>query len=189
MIFTDTIVFTQSELNKAVDSGAVSIALCDNDFILPSVPNIHYVAIGKVTASINLDNSEQHGIVCANFSTRTKKRPKIVHISNKAVGTASLTGGSYKLGSFSSSTGSYASSYKFGSYTSSYRTSYQTSYKALYKTSYSGSYSSSYRLSSSYKSSFLSSFKLSSFTHKFKHKMLNFAHAEISVNGYGIHLI
>ncbi|MCC8169711.1 MAG: hypothetical protein LIO59_05025 [Oscillospiraceae bacterium] len=191
----DIIVFTQKELDNAINNGCTVIALCDNNFRLPSVSDIHYIAIGKITASIELDHPEDYGIKFSNFSPKTKKRPKIVHVENKAVGTASLSSGSY-----SSSYGSYLSSYKRGSYSSSYGSyfsSYQTSYlysyrynyRFNYRSSFSGSYSSSYRLGGSYRSSFASSFKLTSFIHSFKRGMYDYILREISVNGYGIHLI
>lgn len=195
MFLTDTIVFTQKELNKAIDNGCTVIALCDNSFKLPPVPGIRYVGIGNVTASIDFDNPGEHGIICTNFSPKTKKRPKIVHIENKAVGIASLMNGSYK-GSYSSSykIGSYASSYKIGSFISSYRlsSSYRTSFfsnyrhEYRYRTSHFGSYFTSYRLGTSYR--IMSSFKITSFMRKFRHKF-DYILTEISVNGYGIHLI
>ncbi len=180
----NAIVFTQNELNKAIDHGASHIILCDNHFNLPSIPDIAYTAIGIVTASADFCSLDDFNITCVNFSPKLKKRPKTVHISNKAVGTASITD------LCSSHSGSFSSSYRFGSYTSfitSYLTSFVTSYRYRYeyRQSFSGSYS--YRLSQSYSASFSTSFKPASFLHKFK--VYDRILKEISVNGYGIHLI
>lgn len=195
MYMIDAIVFTQSELNAAIDAGASHIVLCDNNFELPSVHGIIYTAVGRVTASADFSNPEKYNIVCANFSPKLKRRHKIVHTSNKAVGTASIRS-SFAKSSYSSSykIGSYSTSYRFSqkyltSYVTSYITSYRYNYEYEYRTSYSGSYSTSYRLSQSYKTSFFSSFKITSFIHSFKRIMYDRVLKEISVNGYGIHLI
>ncbi len=207
----DAIVFTQDELLAALNGGAGDILLCDNSFHLPQNRNITYTAIGSVTASSDFADAADFNITCIGFSPKTKKRPKTVHISNKAVGTASIQRGS-SFSSFGSSYGSYKSSYSLstsyrhgsygsgymlgsygGSYYSSYRlwSGYETSffYRTSYGTSYGGSYSASYRLSSSYKSSFSQSFTVSSFIQGFKRKIYTRVLKEISVNGYGIHLI
>lgn len=86
-------------------------------------------------------------------------------------------------------TTSFASSYRSfaGSYRTSYTTSFLTSYR--HKTSFSGSYRTSYRLSASFASSFSTSFKLTSFIGSFRRRVYDRILKEISVNGYGIHLI
>lgn len=192
----DAIVFTQDELCAALDGGARSVILCDNNFHLPSNQDIAYTAIGQVTASADFSDPETLGISCVNFTPKLKKRPKTIHISNKAVGVSSLNGGSYS-GSYSGSYGSsYGGSYR-GSYSSSYTASYITSYRYEYeyRTSFSGSFMSSYRLAQSFKIGFssfktdVSSFTLSSFINIFKRRSYNRILKEISVNGYGIHLI
>lgn len=199
----DAIVFTQSELCAALDNGAQSIILCDNNFHLPSNQNVIYTAIGQVEASADFSDPKVLGISCVNFTPKLKKRPKTVHISNKAVGVSSLCGSygssygssyssSYRLGSFSSSyrlSSGYKSSFST-SYSTSYNTSYITSYRYEYKyrTSFLGSFASSYRLAQSFKRGF-SSFKLSSFINIFKGRLYDRILKEISVNGYGIHLI
>lgn len=206
MYMADAIVFTQSELCAALGSGARSIILCDNNFHLPSNQDIEYTAIGQVKASADFSDPDALGISCVNFVPKLKKRPKTVHISNKAVGVSSLNKGSYS-GSYSSSYGgSYAGSYRLGSFFSSYRlslkssfsTSYSTSYNTSYitsyryeykyRTSFSGSFATSYRLAQSFKTG-ASSFKLSSFVSVFKRRSYDRILKEISVNGYGIHLI
>lgn len=192
MVLTDTIVFTQSELDKAIDSGCKSIALCDNNFILPSIPNMHYIGIGRITASIDYDIPKNYGVICTNFTPKTKRRHKIVNIKNKSVGIASIKNSDNKNNSYISSykMGSYSSSYRLSSsYRASFSTSFVTSYKYEYrlKTSFAGSYTSSYRLGSSF--SFITSFRFMSFIRSFKRKMYDYILTEISVNGYGIHLI
>lgn len=197
---SDAIVFTQSELCAALDNGARSIILCDNKFRLPSDRDVTYTAIGQVSVSADFSDLQALGISCVNFVPKLKKRPKTIHISNKAVGVSSLDSGSYA----DSYRSSYGSGYKLGSFFSSYRlsssyqnltntsyktsytTSYITSYRYKYRTSFSGSFTSSYRLSQSFKAG-VSSFNLSSFINIFRSydRILK----EISVNGYGIHLI
>lgn len=215
MDMADAIVFTQDELLAALNADAEDILLCDNNFHLPPKRNITYTAIGHVTAWADFSDAADFNITCIGFSPKTKKRPKTVHISNKAIGTASIQQGS-SFSSFGSGYGSYNSSYRLsasyrhgsygsgymltsygGSYSTNYRLwsgykmsfRYQTSYGSNYNTSYSSSYSTSYRLSSSYKSSFSQSFTISSFIHGFKRKIYTRVLKEISVNGYGIHLI
>lgn len=190
----DAIVFTQNELTAAINGGASDILLCDNSFILPPACGVKYTAIGNVTALADFDSAEALSIVCLNFMPKIKKRPKTVHISNKVVGAASITS-SFALSSYSSSYkfGSYASSYSLsglGSYVMSFRFAGSYTHSSYrYKTSYSGSYSAFYRLTQSYKSSFSTSFMLSSFMRGFKRKLHSRVLKEISVNGYGIHLI
>ena len=159
----DAIVFTQDELNTAIDSGAKHIILCDNNFTLPQCKDIEFISVGKVKTSAD------------------KKKKS----------------GKNTLKKMSSSNSSYFSSYKPGSYFTSYR--YKTSfissylynyrYEYEYRTSHAGSYVTSYRLLQSYNISFGSGFKISSFLSSFNHKIYDRILKEISVNGYGIHLI
>lgn len=139
----DAIVFTQNELNCAIDKGVTRILLCGGNFNLPDNIDITYTSVGADTALL----------------------------------IAAPT--------------SFASSYRSftGSYRTSYTTSFLTSYFYRYKTSFSGSYRTSYRLSASFASSFGSSFKLTSFLGSFRRRVYDRILKEISVNGYGIHLI
>ncbi len=163
----DAIVFTQSELDYAVESGAKRIVLCDNNFILPSVEDITYTSIGRVTV--------HNGDTPAVKAVSAARAPRVSSYSS-----------SYKPASYSSSY-RFSGSYRFGSFNTSYITSFLTSYRYSYeyKTAGSGSYLTSYRLSGSY----MKSSALLSFIHLFKRRLYDRVLKEISVNGYGIHLI
>lgn len=171
----DIIVFSQKELENALNSGITSIGLCDNTFVLPNIGGIYYTAIGTVEVSVNAAKEEFAGmnIKCDGFEPRfiqEKTLPMNVIIP---------------VSSYKSSASSYLSSYFMSSYfMSSYVTSYMYEYEYEYETgSFTSSYSTSFRSSmSSFLSSFLTSFRA----------QMNNAHTEnvcILVNGYGINLI
>lgn len=171
----DIIVFSQKELENALNSGITSIGLCDNTFVLPNIGGIYYTAIGTVEVSVNASKEEFAGmnIKCDGFEPRfiqEKTLPMNVIIP---------------VSSYKSSASSYLSSYFMSSYfISSYVTSYMYEYEYEYETgSFTSSYSTSFRSSmSSFLSSFLTSFRA----------QMNNAHTEnvcILVNGYGINLI
>lgn len=143
----DAIVFTQNELNCAIDKGVTRILLCGGNFNLPDNIDITYTPVGTDTALL----------------------------------IAAPT-------SFASSYRSFWGSYRT-SYTTSFLTSYFYRYRYEYRTSFSGSYRTSYRLSASFASSFSTSFKLTSFIGSFRRRVYDRILKEISVNGYGIHLI
>ena len=65
----DIIVFSQKELENALNSGITSIGLCDNTFILPNKGGIYYIAIGTVEVSVNAAKEEFVGmnIKCDGF--------------------------------------------------------------------------------------------------------------------------
>ncbi len=189
-----TIVFSQDELDKALENGFSDIILCDSAFVIPFACNIVYTAVGSVnvTASGSCGEFENAGVEFRNFTPEfTKKSPKI--FANVPRRMMSLS--SSNSGSFSSSyrLGSFTSSYRLASsYRTSYRTSFTTSYRlaSSFRTSYRSSFASSYKFASSYRTSFRGSFgtgfiskALSSFAHR------AVLRAEIAVNGYGIHLI
>lgn len=118
MIF-DTIVFNQNELDNALKSGISSIALCDNDFILPFSPNISYTTIGSVNAIIDMTKED--------FYTSSAS--------------------SYFLSSYFMTSYRYRYEYEYStgtSFSSSYATSYSASYADSYVSSYQTSYTSSY---------------------------------------------
>lgn len=119
----DAIVFTQNELNCAIDKGVTRILLCGGNFNLPDNIDITYTSVGADTALL----------------------------------IAAPT--------------SFASSYR--SFWGSYRTSYRLSAS----------------FTSSFSSSFGTSFKLTSFLGSFRRRVYDRILKEISVNGYGIHLI
>ena len=168
----DIVVFTQKELSAAVSQGALNIAICDNNFILPIKENLRYISIGKVTAEIPIEKekAQELGIVFEGFTP--------VFISGAFV---PLKDEHCKIQGCSSYASSYASSYTI-SYTSSYTSSYSSSYHyhenefeyGSFSTSYLGSYLSSY--SGSY---------VSSYSDPYGH-IIN---PIILVNGYGIDLI
>ena len=166
----DIIVFSQKELENALNSGITSIGLCDNTFILPNKGGIYYIAIGTVEVSVNAAKEEFAGmnIKCDGFEPR--------FIQEKAPLMNAMT----PVSSYKSSVSSYLSSYFMSSYfISSYTTSYMYEYEYEYETgSFTSSYSTSFRSSIS---SFLSSF-LTSFHTRNKNVC-------ILVNGYGINLI
>lgn len=172
----DAIVVTQSELTAAINSGALHILLCGNNFNLPD--NITYTAVGKDTALISLEE-------CHNPQSPDSKLPPSSYKSSYRLSSYST---SYRLSSYSTSyrLSGYRTSFQ---YISSFLTSYRYSYEYKIRTSHFGSYNSSFRLSGIYKTSFKSSFKPASFLNKFRRKVYDRILREISVNGYGIHLI
>lgn len=171
----DIIVFSQKELENALNSGITSIGLCDNTFILPNKGGIYYIAIGTVEVFVNAAKEEfaEMDIKCDGFEPR--------FIQEKAPLMNTMT----PVSSYKSSVSSYLSSYFMSSYLmssyfmSSYATSYMYEYEYEYET---GSFTSSY--STSFRSS-ISSF-LSSFLTSFHTRNENVC---ILVNGYGINLI
>ena len=191
-----TIVFSQDELDKALENGFSDIILCDSTFVIPFACNIVYTAVGSVsvTASGSRGEFENVGVEFHNFTPEfTKKSPKIfANVPHKMMSLSSSVNGSF---SSSYRLGSFASSYRLASsFRTSYKTSFTTSYRLAssfrYRTSYRTSFASSYKFASSYRSSFRGSFgagfisrALSSFAHR------AVLRAEIAVNGYGIHLI
>ncbi|MGN0106546.1 MAG: hypothetical protein ACI4A5_02460 [Hominilimicola sp.] len=183
----DIIVFSQEELESALNSGNTCIGLCDNTFALPRICNICYTAIGTVDVSVNItkEEFERMNIKCDGFEphfTQEKVLPFSAPIQASPV-------------SYRASVSSYLSSYFMSSYfmssyllTSYFMTRYTTSYMYEYEYEYeTGSFASSY--STSFRSS-ISSF-LSSFLTSFR-SHADSAHTEnmcIMVNGYGINLI
>lgn len=153
----DAIVFTQAELNTALDNGALHILLCGPTANLPQSDGVTYTSVGKSTVLADFSNFEP----------------------------------SYPLSDREPC--SYSSSYRFGSHTTSYTASYVSSYLSSYlynyRYEYRTSFFGSYRLASSYKTSFASSFAISSFIRGLRHRFHARVLKEISVNGYGIHLI
>lgn len=99
----DAIVFNQSELEKAISDGCVSIVLCDGDFVLPSLPDITYTIIGNARTNTNTEGAE--------------------HITSYQT--------SYQTSYTTSYGTSYKTSFET-SYQTSYRTSYETSYTSSY---------------------------------------------------------
>lgn len=185
-----TIVFSQTELEKALENGFSYIILCDSTFVIPLTGGIFYTAVGNVsvTADGDCDAFCEAGVEFHGFTPKfTKKSPKkFANVPRKMMSLSSGGGGSF---SSSYRLGSFASSYRFkSSYRTSYRTSFTSSYRlaSSYRTSYRTSFASSYKFKSSFRGSFGAGFvskALSSFAHR------AVLRAEIAVNGYGIHLI
>lgn len=157
----DAIVFTQSGLDTAIDKGITRILLCGGNFNLPDNLDITYTPVGTDTAILEV-----------------KGEKKIIAAPSSFASSYRSFAGSYRT----SYTTSFLTSYRF-------TTSFLTSYRYWYKTSFSGSYRTSYRLSTSFASSFSASFKLTSFIGSFRRRVYDRILKEISVNGYGIHLI
>ena len=65
----DTIVFCNEELLAALGNGALSVGLCDNDFLLPDICGVTYTAIGSVSAAFHMTKEEfkQKNISCIGF--------------------------------------------------------------------------------------------------------------------------
>ena len=68
-LMIDEIVFTQAQLDKAIDKGCYSIVLCDNSFNIPPIGNKVYTALGKVTAKVMFSEAfaNEQGIVFSGF--------------------------------------------------------------------------------------------------------------------------
>lgn len=100
----DIIVFSQKELDNALENGCTSIALCDNGFVLPKVGNVCYTSIGSVTVSADgtKRDFENHGVRFDSFLPKFAEDisvtalPKPTSVSSFAL--------SYTLSSYSSFT-------------------------------------------------------------------------------------
>ena len=180
----DTIVFLQQELCEAVERGCRYIAVCDNEFTLPSVPGIHYTAIGDVSAAIPLteEAAAAAGITFDGFVPEFEA-PEYAFVRWRDE-SLSIGGGSF--GSFMSS---YASSFlltsfsgSYGSFGGSYFHWYEYEYEYERGGSYAGSFSGSY---GSYGGSYGSLYGIGSYRDPYAHIINPF----ILVNGYGIDLI
>lgn len=132
----DIIVFSQEELDNAVENGFKEIGLCDNTFTLPLSGNITYTAIGSVTAKIALTEHEisLKNIRCEGFLP--ERIPEYAACEIPAADTE-IT-----------SVSSYISSYMMSSYVTSYVYEYETSWSTSYLSSM-----------SSFLSSFVTSFR------------------------------
>jgi len=119
----DAIVFSQTELERAIKCGYKSICLCDNEYLLPFCCGIKYFAIGQVYAKIQMtyvqviENDVTFDGFCPVFEQAV--------ISN--------------FKSVSSNTGSYMYEYEY-EYRSSYKTSLgsTSSYKTSFVCSFKG---------------------------------------------------
>lgn len=165
----DIIVFTQDELENALNTGNISIGLCDNIFALPLIGGICYTAIGNVSAAINTTQSEfdNLNITCCGFSPEFSQKAPVNPIPPVRQSSAA-------------SASSYITSYFLSSY---FMTSYRYIYEYEYETggSFAASYTTSY--AASFRTSLSSS--LSSFVTTFRQE----EEKCVLVNGYGINLI
>ena len=157
----DIFVFNQQELENALNTGHTSIGLCDNEFFLPSLKGITYIAIGNVQAFTDLCAEEFEDISCIGFTPIYKEKPSAC--INVCTPSSSSFISSYLVSSYTLMY-EYEYEYENGSFSTSYITSYTTSFLTSYTTSYSTSFADIY--SSNYKN-----------------------HECILVNGYGINLI
>ncbi len=182
----DTIVFSQRELCEAVGSGCRYIAVCDNEFTLPSEPDMHYTAIGDVSAAIPVTEkaAAETGITFDGFVPEFEAPAPEYALVQWRDESLSIGGGSF--GSFMSS---YASSFlltsfsgSYGSFGGSYFHWYEYEYEYERVGSYAGSFSGSY---GSFGGSHSSLYGVGSYRDPYAHIINPF----IFVNGYGIDLI
>lgn len=186
----DSIAFTQDELDR-LSADTEYTALCDNDFVIPTIDNRHYTALGKVNASIAMSESEAHkrNITFDGFKPRFSEeectKENIPAAAFVKWNDMSLSLGGSFASSFATSYTSFAASYtSFGaSYTSFHMHEYEYEFeRGSFTSSYGASYMSSYgaSYSSSYKGSYVSLYK-----DPYAHIINPF----ILVNGYGVNLI
>ena len=138
----DVIVFSQNELDSAVESDTKSVCICDGGFILPLAGGVTYTAIGGARAVIYADKSDADklGIVFDGFTPLFV--PTNAAFAAPSYGTsASSYASSYFMSSFAAS---YIYRYMYGSLGASYASSYTASYRASYTASFSMSYTSSF---------------------------------------------
>ena len=97
-----TIVFSQTELEKALENGFSDIILCDNEFVIPFIGGIAYTAVGNisVTAGGDCDAFCKAGVEFHNFTPKfTKKSPKkFANVPHKMMSLSSSGSGSFRYG-------------------------------------------------------------------------------------------
>lgn len=179
----DIIVYGQDELENALETGYTSVALCDNSFILPLKGGMCYMAIGNITAEINIDEESfnELGICCVGFIP--------VFIGGNTSQMQEVIQPELCNSSFSSYISSYIMSSYSGfvtSYLYKHTGSFITSYVYEYEYEYAGSFTSSY--TTSFISSYSASFSLNMLLSE---EIWGTKQSEecIWVNGYGINLI
>lgn len=168
----DAIVFNNNELNSAVSAGAVSIALCDNTFVIPMQPGVHYYAIGNVSASIGMakKDANENMIVFHDFLPEFSDVPAYANVMHGIHPRTPVNT-------------SFAASFST-SFAASFSTSFAASFSMLFAASFSTSFAASF--STSFGTSFATSFRTSFAQLHLREKYIV---KEISVNGYGLNLI
>ena len=88
----DAIVFSQSELDRAIKNNAKNICLCDGVFSLPFSDDTVYYALGDVEASIAMTFAEaiEHNVSFDGFV------PEFESISQRCQVSKSVSSGSYQ---------------------------------------------------------------------------------------------
>jgi len=127
----DIIVFSQKELDIALENGCTSIALCDNSFVLPKVGNVCYTSIGTVTAKADgtRKDFEEHGVKFDTFLPKFADDISVIAVP-KPTSTSSFAS-SYMLSSYFMTSYRYQYEYETGSFATSYSTSWNTSYSSF----------------------------------------------------------
>lgn len=190
----DKIVFEQSQLDSLLLHGAMTVVLCDNNFVIPLCRDVRYSAIGDVRAEIACSRAEAAGLGIgfenfepefAELGLSAEKPPayaNIPHGIHPAVpGNAELGLTSFMSSFVSSFAASFSGSFSgsfFGSFVSSFYGIYEYEYE--YETgSFPGSFSSSFRTGASFSGS-------AAFVMRLRE---SYVVREIAVNGYGLNLI
>lgn len=198
----DRIVFNQHQLDEICDDGSISVVLCDNTFVLPTIGGRKYIALGDVTARIQLSpiSAIKLGITFENFEPEFKEADAPAY-ANVEHGIRPLSWHLKRAGMKVGLNSSYPSSMA-GSFSSSFATSFKTSFTAFFAgsfmTSFSGSFAGSF--AGSFTELFVNSFPTSfkspssfagsgSFVSAFMKRRKNYVVKEFAVNGYGINLI
>lgn len=127
----DIIVFSQQELDNALESGCTNIALCDNSFVLPKVGNVCYTSLGEVTAKADgtRKDFEEHGVKFDGFMPKFAN--DIPVIITPVPTSASSFASSYMLSSYHITSYRYQYEFETGSFSTSYTTSWNTSYSSF----------------------------------------------------------
>lgn len=177
----DKIVFEQLQLDELLLHGAMTVVLCDNDFVIPLYGDVHYSVIGDVHAEIACSRSEAAslGIVFENFSPEfTVDEPPVYANVPRGIHPAVPV-----YAEFASFASSFASSFA-ASFNTSFITSFAGSFYGMYEYEYEsgsfpGSFASSFRTGASFSGSAASVMRLRE----------KYVVREIAVNGYGLNLI
>ena len=139
----DVIVFSQNELDNALENGIKNVCICDGSFIIPLAGGVTYTAIGGADAVIYTDKrgADELGIVFDGFAPVFKPSNANISVLAHSYGTsASSFASSYFMSSFMTS---YIYGYSYNALRVSYTSSYSTSYVTSYMTSYVSSYAAS----------------------------------------------
>lgn len=178
----DIFVYSQEDLDKALENGCRSIILSAGVFMVPRTENTVYKRLGPVVVIVS--STEQSaaaaGMVFENIKPVFRAGYAVSERAAREPVAAFLSSGSYgSYGSF----GSYGS---YGSGTYTYSHEYEFEYV---RGSFSGSYAGSYSLGYSFRSSYLIGSGTGSFCGRYRLKADTAAPLPVRVFGYGIELI